>query len=239
MTLFERLKSIRERIERATKRSAFGERSVTLLGASKGQSLNSIRSASEVGVLDMGENYAQELLTKAPLCLDTDIRWHFIGRLQANKIKHILPYVTSIGSLDSLELADKIVRAREQLEIARPPIPVLIQVNVGSERQKVGLPVAVVENLFDQFLEMNGLTVAGLMCLPPQSKDPEKTRPYFKQMKQLFDKLKARHRKPEVFQVLSMGMSQDFEAAIEEGSNCVRIGEALFGPRPAKAIKEQ
>ncbi len=238
MSLSDRLKSILARVEKAAHRSCYGPRQITLLGASKGQSLNSIRTAAELGVMDMGENYAQELLTKAPLCLDTKIRWHFIGRMQSNKVKYILPYVASICSVDSLELADKITRTREQLEMPRAKIPVLIQVNLGSERQKSGLPPSVVENLFAQFLTSEGISVGGLMAIPPQAKDPEKTRPYFKQLKELFDRLKNQHRQPEIFNVLSMGMSADFEIAIEEGANCIRIGEALFGPRPKVEEKE-
>jgi pyridoxal phosphate enzyme (YggS family) len=232
MTISERLKTIQDRVQKAAQRSKYGPSSVTIMGASKSQSLNSIRSASEIGIVDMGENYAQELLVKAPLCLDTGIRWHFIGRLQANKIKHLLPYVTSICSLDSLELGEKICRVREQMDKPRAVIPVLIQVNLGNERQKAGLPPAVIESLFDQFVQLDGISIAGLMTLPPQMKDPEKMRPYFQEMKRLFDKLKVRHPKPEVFHALSMGMSHDFEVAIEEGSTSVRIGEALFGARP-------
>ncbi len=234
MSIHERLKIIREKMEAAQKRSKHPPEHVTLMGASKGQSLNSIRSATELGVLDMGENYAQDLIAKAPLCLDTKVRWHFIGRLQSNKIKHIIPYVTSIGSVDSLELAEKIMRIRESLDAARPPVPILLQVNLGNERQKAGLPPQIIESLFDSFLEMSGIRVAGLMCIPPQSKDAEKTRVHYRAMKELFDRLKPRHRNSKDWQVLSMGMSADYEVAIEEGSNCIRIGEALFGPRPSE-----
>lgn len=230
----EKLKAIRARINKALQRSPYGSRSVTILGASKGQSLTAIREASELGILDMGENYAQELLTKAPMCLDTDIRWHFIGRLQANKIKHIIPYVASIQSVDSLELAEKIVRVAQDLETPRDQVPIMLQVNLGNERQKAGLPPQVIENLFDQFVAMKGLILAGIMCIPPQTKDEDRARSHFKSLKELFDKLKQKHPKPEVFNVLSMGMSADFEVAIEEGATCVRIGEALFGPRPKK-----
>ena len=234
MSLAERLKSIQERIRKASERSRFGVKPVTLLGASKAQSLNSIREAAELGVLDMGENYAQELLTKAPLCLDTDLRWHFIGKLQSNKIKHLLPYVASIHSVDSLELAERIGRLKDQIETKRPAIPILLQVNLGNERQKAGLSPNVIENLFEDFQKKEGILVVGLMTMPPQVKDVERTRGFFREMKSLFDRLKQKHLKPDAFQVLSMGMSQDFEIAIEEGATCVRIGEALFGPRPKK-----
>jgi len=238
MTIFQAYQTIQQNITAALKRSPHGTRNVTLMGASKSQGLNTIRSAAELGILDMGENYAQELLRKAPLCLDMKIRWHFIGKLQSNKVKHILPYVSSIGSVDSLEVAERVGRSLESLDIPRPPVPILIQVNQGSERQKSGLPPAVVENLFSRFLQIKGISVVGLMTIPPAVKDKEKMRIYFKEMKALFDKLKLKHDKPEIFQHLSMGMSADYEIAVEEGSTLVRIGEALFGPRPPSAVEE-
>lgn len=238
MTIFQAYQTIQKNIEAALKRSPYGSRAVTLMGASKSQSLNTIRSAAELGILDMGENYAQELLTKAPLCLDMKIRWHFIGKLQSNKVKHILPYVTSIGSVDSLEVADRVGRALESLDVQRPAVPILLQVNQGSERQKSGLPPSVIESLFSRFLQVRGVAVVGLMTIPPVTKDKEKMRGYFKEMKTLFDKIKKIHDKPEIFQHLSMGMSADYEIAVEEGSTVVRIGEALFGPRSAKEIEE-
>lgn len=234
MSIFERYKAIQSNINEAIKRSRFGPRTVTVMGASKDQSLNAIRSAADVGVMDMGENYAQELLTKAPLCLDTKIRWHFIGRLQSNKVKHMLPYVTSISSIDSLEIADRVGRLISTMEVKRPALPILLQVNQGSERQKSGLPPSVIENLFSRFLQIEGISLVGLMSIPPQTKDKDRSRAYFAEMKALFDKLKQKHPKPEIFNFLSMGMSSDYEIAIEEGANVVRIGEALFGPRPKK-----
>lgn len=234
MSLADRLKNIQKRILAATQRSPYGQRDVTIMGASKSQSVNDIRAAAELGLLDMGENYAQELLSKAPLCMDVGVRWHFIGQLQSNKIKHLLPFVSSIDSVDSVELAKRIDRLREQDYKSRPPIPIMLQVNLGNERQKAGLPPAILENLFQEFVVLSGVKVIGLMSIPPLHKDPEKMRPYFKSLRELFIKLKEKHPEPQLFKYLSMGMSQDFEVAIEEGSNLVRIGEALFGPRPAR-----
>jgi pyridoxal phosphate enzyme (YggS family) len=233
-TIAERYQDILRRVRQAMKRSPFGQSQVMIMGASKAQSLNKIREASELGVTDMGENYAQELLTKAPLTLDTNIRWHFIGRLQSNKIKHLVPYASSIGSVDSLELAERIGRVVESLEVPRASMPILLQVNQGSERQKSGLPMPIIENLFGRFNQIKGIQVVGLMTIPPQAKDPSKAREYFKEMKEFFEKLKVQHPDPSVFRFLSMGMSSDFEMAIEEGSNMIRVGEALFGPRPQR-----
>lgn len=238
MSLLDKIKEIRTRVNAAAKRSAHGNREVTIMGASKGQSINSIRTAAEAGLIDMGENYAQELLSKAPICADAGIRWHFIGQLQSNKIKHILPHIASIDTVDSLELAKKIDRVREQEMRMRSPIPIMLQVNLGNERQKAGLPPSVLESLFAEFLEVEGVKVMGLMCIPPFHKDPEKMRPYFKTLRELYLGLKEKHREPNLFRFLSMGMSNDFEVAIEEGSNLVRIGEALFGARPTNQVDE-
>ena len=237
-TIAERYQDILRRVREAVRRSPHGNTNVMIMGASKAQSLNKIREASELGIMDMGENYAQELLTKAPLTLDTQIRWHFIGRLQSNKIKHLVPYVSSIGSVDSLELAERIGRVVESLEVAKPPMPILIQVNQGSERQKSGLPMQIIENLFSRFNHIKGVQVVGLMTIPPQSKDSLKTVGYFKEMKEFFERLKAQHPEPSVFKYLSMGMSADFEMAIEQGSNMIRVGELLFGPRPQRSLEE-
>src|SRR5690606_26489896 len=139
-------------------------------------SINLIRRAADLGLTDMAENYAQELLSKAPLCLDKGIRWHFIGKLQSNKVKHVLPYVVSIHSVDSLELAQKIGRAKQDLSVARDFIPILLQVNQGGERQKSGLPPSVVDKLFDEFLCIEGVQVVGLMTIPPRVYDPRRAK---------------------------------------------------------------
>lgn len=238
MSISDQITRIRKSIDEALKRSAFGYRDVTVMGASKDQSLNKIREAAELGIVDMGENYAQEVMTKAPMSMSFNIRWHFIGKLQSNKIKHILPYISSIDSVDSVELAKKISRVREQLALNKPRVPIMIQVNVGNERQKSGLPPQVVEDLFSEFLLEDGVEVVGLMCIPPVHKEAEKSRPYFKLMKELFDRLSQIHPRKENFRYLNMGMSNDYEVAIEEGANVVRLGTCLFGPRPQKQNSE-
>jgi pyridoxal phosphate enzyme (YggS family) len=234
MTLYQTLESIRKRVADALERSRHKQKNVMIMGVSKGQQLNGIRSAAELGLLDLGENYAQELLTKAPLCTDLSVRWHFIGKVQSNKIKFLLSHVTSICSVDSLEIADRISRVRDQLDAERPPIPILLQVNLGNDPHRAGLQPEVIDNIFERFLNIEGVAVSGLMAIPPFVRNIKLVRPHFQKMKELFDKLKERHSNPQIFQVLSMGMSRDFEEAIEEGSTCVRIGEAIFGPRPIK-----
>lgn len=234
MDIKTRLASIQKKIEAALKRSSFGVRPIELVAVSKAHSANQVRAAAELGLSQFGENYVQELIAKAPLCQGLQLKWRYIGHLQSNKVKHLLPYVSSIDSVDSLELAKRIGRVREQNFPQRPPLPILLQVNVGSERQKSGLPPKVIEDLFDSFTEETGVVVRGLMSIPPAYKDLEKMRPSFQLMKELFDRLKSRHPQSSQFNTLSMGMSRDFEIAIEEGSTCIRLGEALFGPRPVE-----
>ena len=230
----QRLKFIQGRIEEALKRSPYGQKEVVILGASKTQSVLAIREAAEQGLNHMGENYVQELLKKAPLCHDTSIKWHFIGRLQSNKVKQLLPFVSSIDSVDSVSLAKRISKLHSELPSTKSPLPIHILVNLGGEKQKAGLSPESIEVQFEDFLKIDGVSVEGLMCIPPLSKNGENTRGYFKRLKKLFDELKERHSNPEKFKVLSMGMSGDYEMAVEEGSTCVRLGEALFGPRPKK-----
>lgn len=230
-SFYDRLSRIKLQIQEALGRSPHGSRSVRIIGACKDQSITAIRKLAELGVVEMGQNYAQELLARAPLCMDLGIRWHFIGHLQANKVKHILPYISQCDSVDSIELAKRIARLAESSDHWRGPVPILLQVNLGHERQKSGLPPSVVESLFSEFVEIEGVKLVGLMSVPPLHRDPEKMRPFFRDLKQLFDRLRQKHPEPELFTDLSMGMSNDFEVAIEEGATSIRLGSCLFGPR--------
>lgn len=234
MEMYERLQNVKTRLEAALKRSRHGQKSIQVIGVSKAHSVNLIRQLAQMGFLSFGENYAQELLAKAPLCAGLGIRWHFIGKLQSNKIKFLLPFVSSIDSVDSLELAKKIERMNEQSDVPKEKVSIMLQVNVGHERQKSGLPPNVIEDLFPEFLAIKSLSLDGLMCIPPYHQEAEKMRPYFQEMKELFDRLQKRFPEATSFKHLSMGMSQDFEVAIEEGATMVRLGEAIFGPRPVK-----
>ncbi len=234
MSQLEQLEKIRDRIRKAQERSRFGVGPILLMAVSKGHPVTLVRGFAELGQIDMGENYAQELLSKAPLCQDLNIRWHFIGKIQSNKIRYILPHITSIQSLDSLENAERIARARDQLTYERPPVPVLLQANLTNDSRRAGLQPQVMEEMFLRFCGISGIIVSGLMAIPPVPTAAKPSRQHFKLMRELFDRLKQKHPRPEHFEVLSMGMSGDFEEAIEEGATCVRIGEAIFGPRPVK-----
>lgn len=233
-SFYANLEAIRAKIRAAAERSPGGPRQIMLVGVSKGQPLTLIRSAAELGLLDMGENYTQELLSKAPFCNDLGIRWHFIGKVQSNKVKHMLPNVTSICSVDSLEIAERIARERDKLAYERPPVPIMIQVNLGNDPHRAGLQCEVIDQIFERFLNISGIAVSGLMTIPPYVRNVDQVRPFFKKVKELFDNLKQRHKNPEIFNGLSMGMSRDYEIAVEEGATVVRIGEAVFGARPKK-----
>jgi pyridoxal phosphate enzyme (YggS family) len=210
------LEIIRERIDRA----ACG-REITLVAVTKLHGVEEINDALECGVTDCGENKVQELLSKIDDVGSTN--WHLIGHLQTNKVKQIIGKVKLIHSVDSLHLAQEIDKRAGAAGIVQD---VLIQVNAAGEEQKSGAPAEEVPQLLSQMLELKNIRVQGLMQIAPFAEDPEDVRGYFRQVKRLYDDLKT----PD-FRYLSMGMSHDFEIAIEEGANMVRIGTAIFGAR--------
>ncbi len=200
---------------------------VTVLAATKSRTPEEIRAAIAAGIQHIGENYVQEAAGKRPLVPERVV-WHMIGRLQRNKAKRALEVFDWLQTLDSLSLAERLERllAREGRVL-----PVLVQVNIGREPQKAGvLP----EELPDFVREVAGhphLSVQGLMAIPPAPKVPEDSRPYFREMRRLFEGL-GREGIPRVrMEVLSMGMSADWEVAVEEGATMIRLGTVLFGPR--------
>ena len=208
---------VRARIAAAAGRAGRNPAEVTLIGAAKTVDAVRVRDAVSAGVVDVGENRAQELLEKAPLV--PGARWHFIGRLQRNKVRALAPWVTVWHSVD---------RDAAGTEIARraPGARVLVEVNLARESQKGGCEPDAVAGLVDR-LRDGGLRVEGLMTVPPQGGDP---RPWFAALRDLAGEVGV----PE----LSMGMTDDFEAAVEEGATMVRVGRALFGERPVPTAPE-
>lgn len=193
---------------------------VTLVAVSKTKSAEEIMRVYEEGHRDFGENRAQELATKAPLLPD-DIRWHFVGSLQSNKTRVVRPLSHLLQSMDRRSLALAWVKGP-----GMPP-PVLLQVNVGDERQKSGADVEETDSLVEWMTGL-GLDVKGLMAIPPVPDQPEASRRFFVMLRELRDRVAVRN--PSVVE-LSMGMTDDFEVAIEEGASIIRIGRAIFGPR--------
>jgi hypothetical protein len=222
----DNLNSIQLRIRAACERAGRAPDSVTLLAVSKTHPPETVRAAADCGQWLFGENKIQEAKAKIPLC-PGKCRWHFIGHLQSNKVRDTVELFQMIQSVDSLGLAQEINRRCEQ---AARQMPVLLEVNVAGEASKFGYPP---ERLLAELQELNALPrieLHGLMTVPPFVTDPEKARPHFRRLRELKERAEAALGAP--LPHLSMGMSGDFEVAIEEGSTLVRIGTALFGSRP-------
>ena len=217
------LEAVRERIDTACARAGRDPTSVELIAVSKAHPESAVREAYEAGLRVFGENYAQELAQKAEALGDlADIRWRFIGHLQRNKIKLVERARATVDTVDSVRLAEAI-SARAAARGAE--VEVLLQVNIGAETQKSGCRPEDVPALVDAVQALPNLDLRGLMTVAPHFDDPEATRPIFAELRGLAES----HSLPE----LSMGMTHDLEPAVEEGATMLRIGTALFGPRPS------
>ena len=220
-----RLSGVRERVAAAAARAGREPASVSLVAVSKGFNAAAVTRARQAGQRDFGESRAQELVRKAR-DVGLGVRWHFVGRLQRNKVPDVVGTVALVHSVDRVPLAEALAgRARRLGRIQR----VLVQVNVGNDPAKGGCAPEEAPELVARARELPGLACEGLMTVPPMGTDP---RPVFARLRLLRDRLRARF--PEV-QHLSMGMTSDFEVAVEEGATIVRVGEAVFGPRPRPA----
>jgi pyridoxal phosphate enzyme (YggS family) len=222
----ENLAVIRNRIDNALIASGRKPGEVTLIGVSKTIDSDTVKQAVNYGLQNFGENRVQELQGKFNLV--ENVKWHMIGRLQRNKVKYIIDKVAMIHSLDRLSLAREINRQAEKINRS---VPVLVQVNPANEESKAGLPYEEVIPFIETIYNLKNIKVMGLMLIAPLAEDPETVRPYFTMMKQLFDGIKQDNYPHIEMKYLSMGMSNDFEIAIEEGSNMVRIGTGIFGKR--------
>jgi PLP dependent protein len=228
MGLAENLQQIESRIQDACARAGRSRDSVTLLAVSKTHPPEAIREATTLGLIYFGENKVQEAKAKIPLC-PGKARWHFIGHLQSNKCRDAVELFEMIQSVDSLALAQEINKRAEQ---AARTMPVLLEINVAGEGSKFGYqPEAMLAEL-KAINALPRLEVHGLMAIPPFSPVAEKSRPYFRKLREL--KLEAEQVLGAPLPQLSMGMSGDFEIAIEEGATIIRVGTALFGERIRK-----
>ncbi|MBB5031967.1 YggS family pyridoxal phosphate-dependent enzyme [Prosthecobacter vanneervenii] len=226
--LASRLQAIRDRISAAAQRCGRDPASVQLLAVSKTFPAEAIREALDAGQLLFGENKVQEILAKAPQ-LPSNLQWHLIGHLQSNKVRKVLPHVQAIHSVDSLDLARDIDRIAGELGLKAK---VYLEVNLGDESSKHGFNAEGLRAQLEALHALTRLEIQGLMCIPPFDDDPEKSRPYFVQLRTLRDELEKTGGRP--LPLLSMGMSHDFEIAIEEGATMVRVGSAIFGERTYK-----
>lgn len=219
------LTRLRERIAAAARAAGRHPDAVTLIGVAKSQPAERLRAAADAGLRDFGENYLQEARLHAAGLAGRPLCWHFIGALQGNKTRPVAELFDWVHTLDRLRVA---ARLAEQRPRSRGPLDVCIQVRLGDEPGKAGVEPAGLPALAAAVADLPGLRLRGLMCLPPEEQDPARQRGWFSELRRLRDELNAAgHR----LDVLSMGMSGDFEAAIAEGATHLRLGTALFGPR--------
>jgi len=253
-TLAERYQLAMDRVARAAERSGRKASDILVVAVSKYADLDDVRELIELGHRDFGESRPQQLTQRAAMISEWlgrrerfsetasappidpvagaskhDVRWHQIGRLQRNKVKKLLPDVRLIHSVDSMRLAEEIQNIALKREVVTEA---LLQVNVSGETQKAGLAPPATPHVAEQIDSMTYLRVRGLMTMAPLVEDPDEARPVFLQTKALFDDIAKLGLSEGRFNILSMGMSNDFETAIECGANCVRLGSVIFGERP-------
>ena len=225
----ERVAAVRERISRAVARAGRDEGSVTLVAVSKTQPSEAVREAFACGVRVFGENRVQEAEGKAQALADlrgAGLQWHLVGHLQVNKSKKAAPLFDLIHSVDSALLGAKLARLGAE---GGRPVAALVQVDLAGEESKFGVPETDLLGVLEGLKEIPGLRLEGLMLIPPLFEAPERTRPFFRRLRELRDQALARDLLAQG--ALSMGMSHDFEVAIEEGATLVRVGTAIFGDR--------
>jgi len=223
----ENIQAVTERIKRACSRAKRDPLSISLVAVTKGIGIEAVREAYNAGLRVFGENYMQEAKSKIQ-GLPGDVVWHFIGHLQRNKAKAVVGSFEVIHSIDSLRLAEEVaIRAREKGVVQK----VFLQVNIAGESAKSGCGKNDALQTLDAMSRMEGLELQGLMCIPPISEDAGASRPFFRELREIRDRAAEMLKRPIEALGLSMGMSADFEVAIEEGATAIRVGTAIFGPR--------
>lgn len=221
----ENLIKINHRITEAACKVNRDPRDIQLITVTKTRNVAAIEEAIDAGATDIGENRVQEIREKFPE-IGRRVRWHLIGHLQTNKVKYIVDSVDLIHSLDRYSLAEELNKK------ALKPVPVLVQVNVAQEESKFGLCVSETIDFVQQVAaDCENIAIQGLMTIAPHVENVEETRIVFRQLRQLFEQIKSQDIAHVTMNYLSMGMSNDFEIAIEEGANMIRLGTAIFGPR--------
>ncbi len=224
----QRLAVVREKIADAAGRGGRNPGDICLIAVSKTHPIDAIRAAAEAGQRDFGENKVQEALQKIAQSADTTLRWHLLGHLQSNKAKKATEAVHVIHAIDSVELLRKIEQAAVG---AGRTVEAMVQVDLALEDTKFGAPEAEVPGIFDAAAGCTGVRTVGLMLLPPMAENPEDARPWFARLRGVRDRLLDAGVPTERLRELSMGMSHDFEVAVEEGATMVRVGTAIFGDR--------
>ena len=228
MSIAENLSRIKERMAEAAIRSGRTPDSVKLVGVTKTVDLDRIKEAVSAGLQILGENYVQEARDKIRELKDR-VSWHFVGRLQTNKAKYAVKLFDVIQTVDSFKLAQELNRRAQPLGRT---IPIIIQINLASEVSKGGVEPSECLSLIRHVSVLENLQIRGLMTMPPFFHQPERARPYFAQLREMSQKIAEAQVAGVEMNELSMGMSGDFEAAIEEGATLIRVGTAIFGERP-------
>jgi hypothetical protein len=223
----ENLDRIREKIVAAAKKAGRNPSEVTLIAVSKIKPVSAVLEAIQAGQRDFGENYVQEAREKVAAIDLPDVRWHFIGHLQSNKAKYVAPSFNMVHTVDSPKLAKELAKRAKN---AGRVLPVLVEVNIAGEQSKTGIDADQVKELVSLVSATEGLSLRGLMTMPPFL-PAEQARPYFVALRNLRDELAKDLAPGASLDALSMGMSGDFEVAIEEGATLVRVGTAIFGSR--------
>ena len=229
MAIKDRYAEVIKRVEEAAVRSGRNPEDITLVAVTKTHTADEINEAIDAGATDIGENRVQELLEKYESV--KPVRWHLIGHLQTNKVKNVIGRVVMIHSVDSLKLAREIDKRSEAAGLVTD---ILIEINSAMEETKSGIDGAELRELCEEIAAVcPHVRIRGLMCIPPMAIDPEDARPYFKEAAALFEEMRSWGLPADRFRPdeLSMGMSGDFEVAIEEGATIVRVGSSIFGPR--------
>jgi pyridoxal phosphate enzyme (YggS family) len=229
MDICARVAHVRNRIAAAAERSGRSPEAVRLVVVSKYRTVEEIEEALRAGVTDIGENRVQEAEQKQSLLAGRNIVWHLVGHLQSNKAKRAVRFCDWIHSVDSTGLAHRLNRLAAELGKTQR---VLLQVDLAGEKTKAGMTEAELVEALAETWKLPSLRIEGLMVLPPYFSDHEKVRPYFAKLREIRDELRKRELGDGALPELSMGMSHDFEVAIEEGATMVRVGTALFGERP-------
>ncbi len=229
-TVAQRIAEVREKVERACGQAGREMGDVTVVAATKGRSVLEVVEAVEAGISHVGENYVQELLDKKGEMDEagySDICWHAIGHLQRNKVRYVVPLCSRIHSVDSVRLAREIDKRAARIDKMQA---VLLEINISGEESKFGIAPEQAAQLAEQIMELEHLQLRGLMTMPPYTDNPEESRPLFKVLRDLAEQLISLGLPREAMSELSMGMSGDYQVAIEEGATTIRLGTALFGP---------
>ena len=223
----EQLEEVRKNIEAACKRAGRDPKEVTLIAVSKTKPVPMLEEAYEAGARDFGENKVQEIVQKKPE-LPEDIRWHMIGHLQRNKVHQVMGKAVLIHSVDSLRLAEQIETEAAKKDMVAD---ILLEVNVAKEESKFGMMPEEVPEMVEQIAAFSHLRIKGLMTIAPFVDDPEKNRPVFQKLYQLSVDIKKKNIDNVNMSVLSMGMTGDYQVAVEEGATMIRVGTGIFGAR--------